>query len=86
MKKYKHKRTGIIVEQGVGNKNYYYAYKENEAVAKWIVEDSLDWEEIKEIKKYSLSDIQKAYSNAAPIDSPLYSKLIEELVKISIND
>lgn len=48
MKKYKHRRTGIIVEMGVANKNYYYAYKENEAIIKWVVEDSLDWEEVKE--------------------------------------
>tara|TARA_R110000868_G_scaffold400382_2_gene674727 strand:+ start:1013 stop:1738 length:726 start_codon:yes stop_codon:yes gene_type:complete len=48
MKKYKHKKTGIIVEIGVSNKNYYYAYKECEAIAKWVVEDSLDWEEVKE--------------------------------------
>lgn len=49
MKKYKHKRTGIIVEMGVANKNYYYAYKENEAIVKWVIEDSLDWEEIRQI-------------------------------------
>lgn len=48
MKKYKHKKTGIIVEIGVSNKNYYYAYKECEAIAKWVIEDSLDWEEVKE--------------------------------------
>lgn len=48
MKQYKHKQTCIIVEEGTQNKNYYYAFKENEAIAKWIVEDSLDWEEIKE--------------------------------------
>jgi len=48
MKKYKHKKTGIIVEIGVSNKNSYYAYKECEAIAKWVIEDSLDWEEVKE--------------------------------------
>lgn len=150
MKKYKHKRTGIIVEPGVNNNNYYYAYKEEEAIAKWVVEDSLDWEELKEPKtpvlitedgkemfegedyilfsvqpkadwyesrinlsdiikfpknfwlhfhtkearqeyinknkpKYSLEDIQKAYSAVSSTFAITYTNFIKELKKIQKN-
>jgi hypothetical protein len=86
MKKYKHRRTGIIVEQGVQNKNYYYAYKEGEAIVKWVVEDSLDWEEIKDEEKYSVSDIEEAYNKVSSTFMITYANFIKELKKIREND
>jgi hypothetical protein len=85
MKKYKHRRTGIIVEIGIQNKNYYYAFKENEAIAKWIVEDSLDWEEIKEEEKYSVADIEEAYNKVSSTFMITYANFIKELKKIREN-
>lgn len=85
MKKYKHKRTGIIVEIGVSNKNYYYAYKECEAIAKWVVEDSLDWQEIKDEEKYSVSDIEEAYNKVSSTLMITYANFIKELKKIREN-
>lgn len=69
MKKYKHKKTGIIVEIGVSNKNYYYAYKECEAIAKWVVEDSLDWEEVKEESNpWHIENKPKIYTTTDGVD------------------
>jgi hypothetical protein len=86
LKKYKHRRTGIIVEQGVQNKNYYYAYKEGEAIVKWVVEYSLDWEEIKDDEeKYSVSDIEEAYNKVSSAFMITYASFIKELKKIREN-
>ena len=51
MKKYKHKITGNIAEETTSEKNYKVSVPKNFTIPKWIIEDSKDWEEVKEFPK-----------------------------------
>ena len=48
MRKFKHKITGYIATETNSEKNYKVSEPKNFTIPKWIVEDSVDWEEIKE--------------------------------------
>lgn len=49
-KTYKHKITGNIAVETISESNYKVSEPRNFTVPKWIVENSNDWEEIKEVK------------------------------------
>jgi hypothetical protein len=51
MRKFKHKITGYIATETNSEKNYKVSEPKNFTIPKWIVEDSVDWEEIKEFPK-----------------------------------
>lgn len=48
MKRFKHKQTGHIATETHSEKNYKVSYPQNYTIPKWIVENSNDWEEVKE--------------------------------------
>src|SRR5574344_1554804 len=51
MRKFKHKITGYIATETNSEKNYKVSEPKNFTIPKWIVEDSGDWEEVKEFPK-----------------------------------
>jgi hypothetical protein len=51
MRKFKHKTTGYISTETNSEKNYKVSEPKNFTIPKWIVENSGDWEEIKEFPK-----------------------------------
>lgn len=57
MKKYKHKITGNIAIETSSEKNYKVSEPRNFTVPKWIVENSCDWEEVKE-KEYEILGVR----------------------------
>lgn len=51
IRKFKHKITGYIATETNSEKNYKVSEPKNFTIPKWIIEDSEDWEEIKEFPK-----------------------------------
>lgn len=51
MRKFKHKITGYIATETNSEKNYKVSEPKNFTIPKWIIENSEDWEEIKEFPK-----------------------------------
>lgn len=51
MRKFKHKTTGYIATETNSEKNYKVSEPKNFTIPKWIIENSEDWEEIKEFPK-----------------------------------
>jgi hypothetical protein len=51
MRKFKHKSSGNIAIETTSEKNYKVSEPQNYTIPKWIVENSNDWEEIKEFPK-----------------------------------
>jgi hypothetical protein len=51
MRKFKHKITGYIATETSSEKNYKVSEPKNFTIPKWIVENSNDWEEVKEYPK-----------------------------------
>lgn len=69
MRKFRHKATGQIATETHSEKNYKVSYPKNFTVPKWIVENSNDWDEVKETirecaddskPKYSLNNVRQA--------------------------
>ena len=51
IRKFKHKITGNIATETNSEKNYKVSEPKNFTIPKWIIEDSGDWEEVKEFPK-----------------------------------
>lgn len=69
MKQYKHKITGNIATETSSGKNYKVSNPQNFTIPRWIVEDSNDWEKIKE-KEYEILEFKQINCNN------IYFKLI----------
>ena len=57
MKKFKHKTTGYIATSTTSEKNYKVSEPRNFTIPKWIVENSEDWEEVKNFQKLLVYNI-----------------------------
>lgn len=63
MKKYKHKITGNIATETKSESNYKVSEPRNFTVPKWIIENSNDWEEVKN-KEWEILSFK--YGNGCP--------------------